>query len=196
MGDEGQDGENNTQRSKAGVLASVRTSVGAMNFKGEPGQREKTWKLWRERFERATRWMAVSEEDKLDLFLLVGGEELQKLVALFGCFHATICRDQKSIQETVYVVNRRGNTALLSRQVAGNMGLVEYHIEQTTKAPHSILGEERQAMRDMVQEYEDVFTGIGKLKGVTVKLHVDPNASGAVQKQSVPTPEKQVRAEP
>ena len=64
--------ENNTQRSKAGVLASVRTSVGAMSFKGEPGQREKAWKLWRDRFERATRWMAVSEEDKLDLFLLAG----------------------------------------------------------------------------------------------------------------------------
>ena len=41
MGDEGQEQENNTQRSKAGVLASVQTSVGAMSFKGEPGQREK-----------------------------------------------------------------------------------------------------------------------------------------------------------
>ena len=26
------------------------------------------------------RWMAVSDTDKLDLFLLVGGEELQKLI--------------------------------------------------------------------------------------------------------------------
>jgi len=35
----------------------------------------------------------------------------------------------------------------------------------------------------MIQEYEDVFTGIRKLEGVTVKLHVDPNAPGGVQKQ-------------
>ena len=104
-------------------------------------------------------------------------------MALVGCFLATISRNQKNIQEMVYVVEGRGNTALLSRKAAENMGLVEYHIEQTTKAPQPVLGEERQAIRDMVQEYEDVFTGIGKLKGVTVKLHVDPNAPGAVQKQ-------------
>jgi len=48
MGNEGQEQENNTQRSKARVLKSVQTSVGAMNFKGEPGLREKAWKLWRD----------------------------------------------------------------------------------------------------------------------------------------------------
>ena len=47
---------------------------------GEPGQREKAWKLWKDRFERATRWMAVTNNDKLDLLSLVGGEELQKLI--------------------------------------------------------------------------------------------------------------------
>jgi len=49
---------------------------------------------------------------------------------------------------------------------------------------------ERQEIKEL---YEDVFTGIGKLKGVTVKLHVVPNAPGAVQKQSrvsVPLKEK------
>ena len=35
----------------------------------------------------------------------------------------------------------------------------------------------------MIAEYEDVFTGTGKLKGVTVKLHVVPEAPGAFQKQ-------------
>ena len=74
----------NTHRVKSwqvsGVLASVKAGVGAINLKGEPGQREKAWKLWRERFEWPMRWMAVSDPDKLDLFLLVGGEELQKLI--------------------------------------------------------------------------------------------------------------------
>jgi len=32
-----------------------------------------------ERPERATRWMAVNDTDKLDLLLLAGGEEFQKL---------------------------------------------------------------------------------------------------------------------
>ena len=72
--------ENNTHRGKAGVLANIKASVGAISLKGEPGQCEKAWKLWRDRFERAMRWMAVSYTDKLDLFLIVGGEELQKLI--------------------------------------------------------------------------------------------------------------------
>ena len=73
--------ENDTsQKGKSGVLASVRASVGALSLNGEPGQREKTWKLWKDRFVRVTRWMAVNDADKLDLLLLVGGEELQKLL--------------------------------------------------------------------------------------------------------------------
>ena len=70
----------NSQKGKSGILASVRASVGALSLAGEPGQREKAWKLWQDRFERATRWMAVTNDDKLDLLLLVGGEELQKLI--------------------------------------------------------------------------------------------------------------------
>ena len=70
----------NSQKGKSGILGSVRASVGASSLAGEPGQREKAWKLWQDRFERATRWMAVTNDDKLDLLLLVGGEELQKLI--------------------------------------------------------------------------------------------------------------------
>ena len=80
MAYEGQGGEHNPQRSKAGVLVSVWTSMGAMNLKGEPGQSEKAWKLWQDGFEQATHSMAVSVEDKLNLFLLLGGEELVRLV--------------------------------------------------------------------------------------------------------------------
>ena len=35
---------------------------------------------------------------------------------------------------------------------------------------------EQPEIKDLIKEYEDVFTGIGKLKGVTVKLRVVPNA--------------------
>lgn len=53
----------------------MKASVGVINLKGERRLREKVWKLWRERFERAMRWVVTSDTDKLDLFLLVGGEE-------------------------------------------------------------------------------------------------------------------------
>ena len=54
---------------------------------------------------------------------------------LLGCFTTSLSRNQKSIVEVVYVVRGQGNTALLSRQAGENMGLIEYHIEQITKAP-------------------------------------------------------------
>ena len=69
-----------SQKGKSGVLASVRASVGALSLSAEPGQCEKTWKLWKDCFVRSTRWMAVNDTDKLDLLLLVGGDELQKLL--------------------------------------------------------------------------------------------------------------------
>ena len=80
MPNEGTQEENNTHRCKAGVLASLKASVGAICLKGETGQCEKAWKLWGDRFERAMRWMVVSDTDKIDLFLIVGGEELQKVI--------------------------------------------------------------------------------------------------------------------
>ena len=73
--------ENHTsQKGKSGVLASVRASARALSLSGEPGQSEKTWKLWKDRFVRTSRWMAINDTDKLDLLLLEGGEELQKLL--------------------------------------------------------------------------------------------------------------------
>ena len=52
---------------------------------------------------------------------------------------------------------------------------------------------ERPEINNLIAEYEAVFPGIGKLKGVTVKLHVVPEAPGAIQKQrrvSMPLKEK------
>ena len=55
--------------------------MGAFSLSGEPREEkgEKPWKLWKDNFVRAIRWMAVNDIEKLDLRLLVG-EELQKLL--------------------------------------------------------------------------------------------------------------------
>ena len=110
-----------------------------------------------------------------------------------GCFTTSLSQNQKSIVEVVYVVKGQGNTALLS-QAAKNLGLIEYHIEQTTKAPSPVMEVERKEMKTLIAEYENVFTGIGKRKRVTVKLHVVSEAPGAIQKtkKSIYTQEKEV----
>ena len=289
--------ENNTsQKGKSGVLASVRASVGALSLSGQPGQREKTWKLWKDHFVRATRWMAVNDNGKLDFLWLVGGKELQKLLQTlpeqsfqhwiniskrivttlwsctrkwfntewspdihFGDFEVK-CREQalhcdflitldnaiirmtvlktsdvklfirktgdlKSVRETVkafeiasegsqmmksgeevnsqetgdpelkrvstpgrYLVKSQGDTALLSRGAAERMGLVEYFLDLTLSTPLPVMGKTRQETVYLVEEYNDAFSGLGKLRGVKVKLHLDPDAKGAVQKQRRVTP--------
>ena len=80
------------------------------------------------------------------------------------------------------MVKGQGDTALLSRKAAERMSLVEYHLDLTSRVPLPIKGM-TQATVDLVEEYNDVFSGLGKLKGVKVKLHVDPDAKGAAQKQ-------------
>jgi len=37
-----------SQKGKSGVLDSVQASVGTLSLSGEPGQRKKTWKLWKD----------------------------------------------------------------------------------------------------------------------------------------------------
>ena len=75
---------------------------------------------------------------------------------LLGRFEGVLSRGATTRTETVYVVKGQGSVTLLSRQAAEDIGLVEY---------------------------PDVFRGIGKLKGMKLKLHADPNAKDVVQKQ-------------
>jgi len=60
---------------------------------------------------------------------------------------------------------------------------VEYHLDLTTNTPLPIMGETWQVTVDLVEEYKDVISGLGKLRGVKAKLHMDLDAKGAVQKQ-------------
>ena len=105
------------------------------------------------------------------------------MLPVLGKFTTTLARGQKEIAEPVYVNKGLGNTALLSRGAAERMGLVEYHLDLTTGTPMPVMGETRQVTIDLIEEYKDVFSGLRKLRGVKVKLHVDPDAKGAVQKQ-------------
>ena len=45
------------------------------------------------------------------------------------------------------------------------------------------MGESQKATVELVEEYNDVFLGLGELKGVRVRIQVDPDAKDAVQKQ-------------
>ena len=72
------------------------------------------------------------------------------LMLLKECFQATLGHNDKSFNKTKYVVQKHGNTALLSCQATKGLGLVEYHIDQPQKSKQPIMGEESQAVHDMV----------------------------------------------
>ena len=95
------------------------------------------------------------------------GEGKGPVLPLLGKFAETLARGEKEIAEPVYVVKGQGDTALLSRQAADRMGLVEYHLDLASSTPLPVMGESRQATVDLVEEYKEVFPGLGK-------LHVDP----------------------
>ena len=80
----------------------------------------------------------------------------------------------------MFVVKGLGDTALLSNGAAELKGLVEYHLEMTTSTSLPVIRETRQLSNDLLEGYKDVLSGLGELRGVKEKLHVDP---GAVQKQ-------------
>ena len=83
----------------------------------------------------------------------------------------------------MYVVKGQGNTALLSCGAAERMGLMEYHLDLISSTSLPAMGETRQEAVDLVEEYKDTFSGLGKLRGSKVKLNVDLETKGAVQKQ-------------
>ena len=102
---------------------------------------------------------------------------------MLGEFTVTLARGEKEIAKPVYVVKGQGDTALLSWGATERLVLVEHDLDLTTSTPLPVMWESRQVTVDLVQEDKDEFSGLGKLRGVRVKLHVDPDAKGTVQKQ-------------
>ena len=72
------------------------------------------------------------------------GEGKGTLLPVPGKFTATLTRGEKEIAEPVYVVKGQGDTALLTRGTAEQMGLVEYHLDLVSSTPLPVLGETRQ----------------------------------------------------
>ena len=63
------------------------------------------------------------------------------LLPVLGKFTVTITQGEKEIAEPVYVVKDQGDTALLSCGVTEQMGLLEYHLDLTSKHPTASHGE-------------------------------------------------------
>ena len=101
------------------------------------------------------------------------GEGKGPELAILGRFKARLSKGNKTVRGT------RPRKSCVTKQTGGRKSGPD-KIPLRGNNRHKLTRDWR---RPAVPEYKDVFTGIGKLKGVKVKMHVDPNAKGVVQRQ-------------
>ncbi|XP_066300907.1 uncharacterized protein [Branchiostoma lanceolatum] len=89
-------------------------------------------------------------------------------LVVLGKFQTVVEANNRTSQTDIFVV--RGTSGnLLSYETAKKLGLVEVHIDVNATVT------DNGNTQGILQEYKDVFRGIGKLKDFQVKLHVDPS---------------------
>lgn len=96
-------------------------------------------------------------------------------LSTLGKFDATLKTGDNSISANLHVVKGL-HGSLLSYHTASELGLVEVKVNNVTGCDQ------------LVQQYPNVFKGIGKLKGYEAILHIDQ----AVQLQSVAQPARKI----
>ena len=94
-----------------------------------------------------------------------------KSLDICGKFIADIVHQDSSVVAPVIVVKSHGQS-VLSWDTSKQLRLID--------TVNVVDSPEIQALK---AEYKDIFTGVGKLKGVKVKLHVDPDVKPVAQHQ-------------
>ena len=97
-------------------------------------------------------------------------------IALLGMFTATLSSDYAQDDTCVYVT--KGNErALLSRDSAETLNLIKINRDAIVSEINTASPTPTQTC----QEFQDLFTGIGKLKGVQLQLHIDKDVQPTAQ---------------
>ena len=102
------------------------------------------------------------------LFAYGSGQQLPVL----GKFSATLSLKDKRITSLIHVLE--GNHgSLLSYQSATDLGILDMHLNHVAS--------KKSVHEGLCQTHPDLFRGIGKLKGVEVKLHINPSVPPVAQ---------------
>ena len=91
---------------------------------------------------------------------------------VLGSFKANITVKNREKTTTLHII--QGNHgSLLSYMTALDLGILDIHVNHVKHMP---------AYEQLLKQYPALFDGIGKLKGVEVKLHIDPTVPPVAQK--------------
>ena len=93
---------------------------------------------------------------------------------LLGCFDSTLEGKSGFVIATIYVVAGKDKRAffngnLLGAETAGELGILKLSVNGLTRNTD-------------ISEFESVFQGVGKMKGVRIGLHVDKDVKPVAQK--------------
>ncbi|ELU14428.1 hypothetical protein CAPTEDRAFT_60873, partial [Capitella teleta] len=96
---------------------------------------------------------------------------------IVGKFNANLkFANQEAPESEVFVVDKMNAGNLLSRQTAIDLGLYKPNVASINE-----VREEREEIQDLITQFQDSFTGLGKLTDFKVQLHVDSNAKPVAQ---------------
>jgi hypothetical protein len=103
-------------------------------------------------------------------------------VPFLGKFTATVETRQKITAATFYVAQGSTSGNLLSLSTAQELDLVSLHLNNISK-PLPQNPNKDPKLNDILERNAKVFDGLGKLKGQTVHLNIDPDANPKAQPQ-------------
>ena len=89
---------------------------------------------------------------------------------VLGKFTTTLESEAKKLSDKLYVVEGSGGS-LLSWKTSQGLSILQtvQHVGTLPSKP------ETSTPADLIEEYDDLFHGLGKLKDYQIKLHIDEN---------------------
>ena len=95
-----------------------------------------------------------------------------KSLTVLGTFTTVLKFKSTCVKDKIYVVKGSGGS-LLSWKTSQDLGLL--------KAVHHVNDSSSTRVEELVKEYDELFHGLGKLKGYQVKLHIDESVQPVAQ---------------
>ena len=95
-----------------------------------------------------------------------------KSLKVLGKFKTVLKFNTKCVEDKLYVVQGSGGS-LLSWKTSQELGFL--------KAVHNVNDDSSPTTEKLIKEYDELFHGLGKLKGYQIKLHIDESVPPVAQ---------------
>ena len=107
-------------------------------------------------------------------------------IKVMGKFQASVESKHKMTIGTFYVVNKPSGS-LLSYETARELNLIKVNVNEVNTAQSQQQAGQKYLQRDLLNNYDDILHGIGKLKNYQVKIHIDESVQPVAQRhQRIP----------